>query len=305
MARKNGSSHPEANAAVGPHALPAAPLGRASWSGFLQWNLVVVPIKAYPAVGSSETLTFHQLHADCGQRIHYHKVCPVHGKVEAEAILRGYQYAPDQYVVIETAELDRLRPAKDQGLVLAECIDLEQIDPARFSGRSLHLLPEGLPAQRPYRILCQTLQACGKAALGRVVLSGHRQVALVRPSGKLLTMHLLHEPSQVRSATALETVLRDGEAQPEEQQLAARLIDTATVAAIDWAKYRDDTAEQLTALIEAKIAGRQWVLPAEEPPPVLPLLDALKQSVAATQGKTHTLAIKPQKRSVPARRRSA
>ena len=137
MSRKNGSATPPTGTVAAVTAVPAAPLGRASWSGFLQWSLVVVPVKAYPAVSSSETISFNQLHAACGQRINYQKVCSLHGKVETEAIVRGYQYAPDQYVVLETAELDNLRPAKEQGLVLEECVAAGQIEPARFSGRSL------------------------------------------------------------------------------------------------------------------------------------------------------------------------
>jgi DNA end-binding protein Ku len=307
MSRRNGSSHPPAEAAatLAAQEPPAAPLGRASWSGFLRWSLVVVPVKAYPVVSSSETISFNQLHADCGQRIHYQKVCLLHGKVEAEAIVRGYQYAPEQYVVVETSELDNLRPAKDQGLVLEECIDAGQIEPARFSGRSLYLAPEGLPAQRPYRVLHEALQTRGQVAVGRIVLSGHRQVAVVRPAGRLLTMHLLHDPTQVRSSAALEATLRDGAASQEEQQLATLLIEAATTAAIDWSKYRDDTAEKLSALIETKIAGRQWVVPAEEPPQVLQLLDALKQSVAAAEQKSTTVRAKPERRPAISRRRSA
>ena len=111
MSRNNGSSNQEAGvaASTAANAAPAAPLGRASWSGFLRLSLVVVPVKAYPAVSTTETISFNQLHADCGQRINYQKVCPRHGKVEAEAIVRGYQYAPDQYVVVQAAELDNLR----------------------------------------------------------------------------------------------------------------------------------------------------------------------------------------------------
>jgi DNA end-binding protein Ku len=312
MSRRNGSSNPEAgvatSAAVGTFAAangtPTAPLGRASWSGFLRWSLVVVPVKAYPAVSSSESISFNQLHADCGQRIQYHKVCPLHGKVDAAAIARGYQYAPDQYVVVETAELDNLRPAKDQGLLLEQCLDAGHIEPTRFSGRSLYLVPEGLPAQRPYLVLHQALHHRGKVALGRIVLSGHRHVALVRPSGRLLSMHLLHDPAQVRSAATWEGLLRDGAASPEEQQLAAMLIDSST-AALDWSKYRDDTAEKLSALIEAKIAGRQWVAPAEEPVQVLQLLDALKQSVAAVGEKTRKVQGKTRKQPLLSQGRSA
>src|ERR1700686_2890085 len=90
-----------------PAAPPAQPAGappargRPSWSGLLRLSLVAVPVKAYPALSSAAAIHFNQLHADCGQRIHYQKHCPVHGAVEAADIVRGYQYAPDQYVVVE------------------------------------------------------------------------------------------------------------------------------------------------------------------------------------------------------------
>src|SRR4051794_25565902 len=71
---------------------------RASWSGLVQFSLVAFPFKAFPAVSATETSHFHQLHAECGQRIRYEKRCPVHGPVDAAAIVRGYPYAPDRYV---------------------------------------------------------------------------------------------------------------------------------------------------------------------------------------------------------------
>jgi DNA end-binding protein Ku len=300
MFQSNGASSPSVAET------PAAPAngqagGRASWSGLLRLSLVVVPVKAYPATSSTETVSFNQLHADCGRRIQYHKVCPVHGKVDSEAIVRGYQYAPDQYVVMEEAELERFRPPKDRGLVLEQCLEAHQIDAALFAGRTLYLVPEGLPAQRPYLVLQAALRRQGKAALGRITLSGHRHIALVRPAGRLLSMHLLHDPAKVRSFTALETGLRDGPASQEEEQLATMLVDSIT-GVIDWARYQDDTAEKLSALIEAKIAGQPPAIPAVEPVQVFQLLDALKQSVAAA---TENGKPKSSKRGQTSRRRSA
>src|SRR4029077_4325432 len=110
---------------------------------------------------------------------------------------RGYQYAPDQYVVIEPEELDRLRPAKDKALVLEQFVAAHQVDPVRFAGRSLYLLPDGLGAQHPYAVLSQALQQAGKWALGRVVLSSNRQLVLVRPAGRILVVDVLHYPAAV------------------------------------------------------------------------------------------------------------
>src|SRR5438477_9432686 len=89
---------------------------RPTWSGLLRFSLVAIPIKAYPAARSPSASRFHFLHAHCGQRIAYHKHCPCHGRVEGDAIVRGYAYAPGQHVVIEPEELDKRRPARDKAL---------------------------------------------------------------------------------------------------------------------------------------------------------------------------------------------
>ena len=95
--------------ATGPSSTPLSAdsisRGRASWSGVMKLSFVVIPVKAYPAACTSHKVHFNQLHADCGQRIRYEKHCPRHGKLEAGAIVSGYAYAPDQYVVIDPAEL--------------------------------------------------------------------------------------------------------------------------------------------------------------------------------------------------------
>src|ERR1700716_153046 len=134
-------AYPEEEAAppAGPASAPA-PRGRPSWSGLLRLSLVAVPVKAYPALSSSAAIHFNQLHANCGQRIHYQKHCSRHGPVEAADIVRAFQYAPDQYVLVEPEELDQVRPAKDKALVLEQFVAAHQVDPVLFAGRSLYLL---------------------------------------------------------------------------------------------------------------------------------------------------------------------
>src|ERR1700687_135881 len=99
-----------------PETLPfaaTAPYGRPSWSGLLQFSLVGIPLKAYPAVRTRDLPTGHLLHADCGQRLRYAKQCPQHGTVATAAIVRGFEYGPGRHVLVESDELDQLRPAPD------------------------------------------------------------------------------------------------------------------------------------------------------------------------------------------------
>src|SRR5438105_1341215 len=260
-------------------ATAAAPRGRASWSGLLRLSLVAIPVKAYPATSTTPELSFHQLHAGCGQRIRYDKRCPLHGSVEAGAIVRGYTYAPDQHLVLDEAELDRLRPAKDKALTLERFLDAAQVDPVLFAGRSLYLWPDGPAARHPYGVLVQAMQQRRKWALACGVLSTRRMLALVRPAGRLLAVHVLHFPAQLRSSAGWEADLQAGAASSVEEELAGKLID-ASSQPVTWAEYQDDSVAHLARLVEARLQGQTAEVAAPEEIPVQSLLDALTQSVA-------------------------
>ena len=267
-----------------PETLPlgaTAPFGRPSWSGLLQFSLVGIPLKAYPAVRTRDMPSGHLLHADCGQRLRYAKQCPVHGPVDNAAIVRGYEYGPGQHVRVEPKELDQLRPAQDRALRLERFLAPAQLDPLLYAGRSLYLLPDGPAAAPGYAVLQAALVARQRWALGRMVLGGRRQVVLVRPADSALVVHVLHYPEQVRYCPPAAPPVAEGPS--EELRLAGLLIDAAS-GAVAWGGYRDQAAQELKALLEAKLAGQP---PAATEPAraILPLLEALQQSVAEQGGK--------------------
>jgi DNA end-binding protein Ku len=259
----------------------AAPSGRPSWSGLLQFSLVGIPLKAYPAVRARDVPSFHQLHADCGQRIRYTKHCPTHGSVDGAAIARAYEYGPGQHVVVEPEELDQLRPAADRALRLERFLEPSQFEPLLYSGRGLYLVPDGLAAETAYEVLRTALAERGRWAVGQMVLGGHRQLVLVRPAGTVLLLHVLHYPEQARACPRAAGVR--GPSASEELRLAGMLIDAAS-GPVDWASYRDATAEDLRSLVEAKLQGRT-AASNEEQRAVLPLLEALRRSVAGPDAK--------------------
>jgi DNA end-binding protein Ku len=229
------------------------PRGRPSWSGVLRISFVTVPIKAYAVQRGGPAVAFNQIHVNCGKRIQYQKRCPVHGAVDAAEITHGFQYAPDQYVLIEPDERDKSRPVKDKTLVLEQFIPSHQVDPVFFAGRSLYLLPDGVAPRHSYAVLAEAMQNANKWALGKVVLSAIRQLVLVRPLDHLLVMDVLHYPRQVHAAASYSAELGASGASAEELRLIRKLVDSAS-GPVDWSRYRDDRAEELTALIDAKIA---------------------------------------------------
>jgi DNA end-binding protein Ku len=265
----------------------AAPCGRVCWSGLLEFSLIGIPLKAYPAVRSRDVPVGHLLHADCGQRLRYAKLCPTHGPVAAADVVRGFEYGPGRFIQLEAAELDRLRPAAERALRLERFVTPVQVDPLLYGGRSLYLLPDGPAAESGYGVLNAALRQRGRWALGRMVLNGLRQLVLLRPAGAVLVLHGLHYPGQVRPCPPATPRLPADVA--EELRLAGQLIDAAS-GAVDWDRYRDDAAQELRGLLDAKLQGPgvEMIEPAAA---VRPLLEALRQGVAvAADGPTRSAA---------------
>src|SRR5437764_6184293 len=97
---------------------------RSIWTGAISFGLVNVPVKLYSAV-SRKTVRFHQLHAPDGVRIQQKRVCPADGEeVPYEDIVKGYEVAPDRYVVIEPGELEALDPVKTRTIDIEDFVDL-------------------------------------------------------------------------------------------------------------------------------------------------------------------------------------
>ena len=163
-------------------------------------------------------------------------------------------------------------------MVLEQFLPVGDIDPTFYAGRSLYLLPDGVAAQHPYGVLAGAMQQAGQGALGQTVLSSQRQLVVVRPLGRLLVLDVLHYPAQVRSHAGYAAELACPAATEAERTLARQLLALVS-APLDWARYPDRRAEELAALIQAKIAQQPPAIPAEEPA-VLNLFEALQQSVA-------------------------
>src|SRR5262249_48518114 len=229
---------------------------RSCWKGFLRLSLVAVPVKAHPAsVSGGGDICLHQLHAGCHQRIRYHKVCPRHGEVQSDAIVSGYEYSKDQYVVVDPAELDQLRSQADHAITIAEFIAPTALDPVYASGKSYYLLPDGPVGHKPYAVRARAMHEAGRHAIARVVLHGREQVVLVRPVERLLVLSVLHHDQQITRPACFQADLPALELPAEELKLARTLIDASTNVAFDLACYPDVYTDQLRCLIEAKAAG--------------------------------------------------
>jgi len=262
------------------------PASRAVWSGYIRFSMVSMPVKAYTAAvsGGGGAPTLNQLHKDCNSRINYKKTCPIHGEVSGDQIVSGYQFAKDQYVVIDTDELEKLRPKSEKDIAIAAFIKPDAVDPAQFSGKSYYLLPDGQVASRPYALLVRAMSEQKRYAFAQVVLFGREQIVMLRPIGKVLMMSLLNYAGDMKSRTEFEGDVPDVDVTAAELKLAKTLTDTLSDDSFDLTQYEDGYATRLTKLVEAKVKGEEIVAPPEQPEVrTINLMEALQQSLDAAR----------------------
>ena len=276
---------------------------RSNWKGFVQLSLVSVPVKAYTANATGGQIRLNQLHSACNSRIAYKKVCPEHGEVGSDQIIRGYEHAKGKYVVIDDDELDKLRTKSDRCVNIEGFVAPEQVDPIYHAGRTYYLLPDGAVGQKPYRLLVRGMEENGVNALAQVVIAQREQLVLLRPRDGILAMTLLNHQAKVKSADAYQDEVADAECSAEELQLASTLINASRIEELDYGKYTDRYVEKLSELIRLKVEGAEVVqTPDTEAPQIINLMEALKQSVAAAQGAAAEASGKKQAPSAKTRR---
>lgn len=259
---------------------------RSSWKGFIKLSLVSVPVKAYTASASGAEIRLNQLNKNTMNRIRYQKTDPDHGEVASEDIVSGYEFAKGQYVVIDPAELEKLRTKSDKSINIGGFIDPAKVDPIFLAGRTYYLLPDGAPGQKPYALLIEGMREKNCYAIAQVVISGKEQLVLLRPQERMLVMHVLNYAHRVKAASAFDDELVDQTLSDEELTLAKTLIDASTLAEFKLDDYKDEYTEKLTKLIQMKVDGQEIVQVTDpEEPKIVNLMEALKQSVAqATAG---------------------
>ena len=256
----------------------------ASWKGFLKLSLVSVPVKAYTSTSTGSDITLHQLHAKTHTRIQYKKFAPEVGEVGGEEIVKGYEYAKGQYVIIDEDELDKLRTESDKSIRIDGFIRPEDLSTIYLGGRTYFLTPDGPVGQKPYNLLLKGMLTNEVCAIAEVVISQKEQVVLLRPSDGVLAMTVLNRKDEVKAASAFKDEIAETEMSEAETSLADTLIKASILKNFDYSKYHDVYKEKLTKLIQMKIEGKEVVqIRDPEEPKIINLMEALKRSVAEAQ----------------------
>jgi len=261
---------------------------RTIWNGSINFGLVNIPVglalATKPAARQSD-VSFRTLHRECGTPIKQKRWCPVHDReVPADELVKGWEVAKGEFVFVEDADLEAIMQQDDsRAIEITSFVPLHQVDPVYFD-RTYFLAPAAATAQRrPYVLLLRALQGSGMGALGRFVLRGQENFALIRPHGDTLALETLFVAEDVRSQAEVEEAVGDTEVKEAELELARQVIESLA-GDFDPSALVSEYRRDLREMLEAKLSGE--VVKRPEPvaeTPVIDLMEALRQSVDEAQ----------------------
>jgi DNA end-binding protein Ku len=257
---------------------------RPYWRGQLRLSLVSLAVELFNAVETADQISFRMIHRPTGKRVQYRKAVADLGEVPAGEIVKGYEIARDQYVLLEPEEVEAVRLESKHTVDLVQFVDMAEIDP-RFFERPYYLLPADEPAAEGYVVIREALKRSGKAGVGQLVVGGREHLVAVAPLGRGLVMEILRYGSEVKPAEAFFDDIPEGKIDPEMIDIASQIVERKS-AAFDPNAFRDRYATALRELVEEKAKGQPIAAPASAAPTaqVVDLMAALKRSLEKTPG---------------------
>jgi DNA end-binding protein Ku len=261
-----------------------AAVPRSIWTGAISFGLVNIPIRLVTAV-DDKSVRFRQIRRGDNSRIRHRRVAQADGEeVAQEDIVKGYEVAPDKYVVIDPDELRTLDPKATRTIDIEDFVELDEIDPIYFDS-SYYLVPQDTAA-KPYKLLHEAMRTSGKAAVARFVLRSKQYLAVLRPLGDAIAVSTMVYHDEVVPVSSLDGLPgEDVEVEDRELAMAEQLVESMTTA---WEpeRYEDTYRHKVLELIEQKAEGQDIVSAPEaeqEAGDVVDLMAALEQSLQAAK----------------------
>ncbi|MBP1933403.1 Ku protein [Ammoniphilus resinae] len=252
------------------------------WKGSISFGLVNIPIKMFSATEDKD-VRFRTLHKECGTPIKYIKTCPVCDReVQNEEIVKGYEYEPGRFVLMENEEIDAITPETRKTIEILDFVHLEQIDPIYFD-KTYFLSPQET-GDKAYSLLREAMKRAGKIAIAKITIRSKESLAAVRLYENCIVMETIFYPDEVRSVEHVPGLPGNMELNESEMNMAIQLIENLATD-FNPEKYADDYRNKLLELIHAKIEGEE-IQEAPNVPraaKVVDLMAALQASLDATR----------------------
>ncbi len=253
------------------------------WKGAIQFGLVTIPVKLYVATESRAGVSFNMLHAEDLSRIQMKVFCPVEEEIISRSdTVKGYEYAPDKYVVIDDEDLEKLPLKTVRSIEIEQFVNAEEAEGQTKFVKQAYYVEADRVGRKAFALLKDVLQDKGLTAICKIVIRDREVLAALDPFENTMLLSTLYWPDEIRALADLDLPDEEPELKPAEKKMAAQLIEAMT-GEFDPAAYRDEYREALMQVIESKIEGRETVdvEPTEEPTKLVDLMAALQASVNA------------------------
>lgn len=249
------------------------------WKGHITFGLISIPIRLFTAARAEHT-RFHEIHRECGARIHHQLYCPYDERVVTrDEVALGYETDKDKYVLVEPTELKKIQPKSSREMEILQFVKLADVDPIFFETSYLAVPEEG--GKKAYALLLQTLEEMDYAAIAQLTLHQRERTVLIRPYQNGLLLHTLYYPNEIHRAKGYEqTNLKD--LKKQEIALGEQFAKTL-VKPFQPQEFRDEYQDRVKQLIDSKSRGHAApkTEAAKRMAPVIDLMSALKKSLAA------------------------
>lgn len=245
----------------------------------LTFGLVAIPVRIYATSERSHEIHFHLVHEGCGERLHQQYVCPRHGAVDRDEIIKGYELSRGSFVELSRPELEALEAVASDEIAIQEFVPAAAVDPLLIE--HTYYLGPGKGGERAYRLLREALATADLVGIASYAARGKQYIVELLPYQTGLAMLQLRyadelkpwsevpAPAQVKPSTA-------------ELALASKIIDNLRRATFDPSRYHDEVKDRVRELIASKAKGGEIVAPpSAERPPVTDLMAALKATLGA------------------------
>ncbi len=260
-------------------------MARSMWKGAIQFGLVTIPVKLYLATESSYQVRFNMLHEKDLTRIQMKTFCPIDDEVISRSeTVKGYEYAPDQYVVITDEDLEKVPLKTVRTIEIEQFTKAERDDSAtRFVKQAYYVEPDKI-GRKAFYLLKSVLAEEELTAICKVVIKDREALASLDPFADTMILTTLHWPDEIRSTKELDLPEEEPDFKPAELAMAKQLVSAMT-GEFEPEKYKDEYRDALMQVIEAKIEGHAPVVqePVEESGNLIDLMAALEASVKATK----------------------
>ena len=258
-------------------------MARSMWKGAIQFGLVTIPVKLYLATESRAGVSFNMLHEKDGSRIQMKVWCPEDEEIiERSETVKGYEYSPGKYVVIDDTDLEKLPLKTVRSIEIEQFVEAAEASTnTKFVKQAYYIEPDRV-GRKAFGLLKEVLSEKGLTAICKIVIRDREVLAALDPFENTMLLSTLYWPDEIRALGELDLPAEELELKPAELKMASQLIDAMT-GEFDPAQYRDEYREALMQVIESKIEGRETieVEPAEEPTKLVDLMAALQASVNA------------------------